>query len=918
MSAIVDNKDLRPHKPLANLFWNDFWGTPMHMEKSHKSYRPLCVLTFRLNYSVTELEPMSYHLVNMLLHMVVCVLFMKVCSMFLKSVPSFLAALLFAVHPIHTEAVTGVVGRAEALSSIFYLAALMTYSRSTNAKSQTAWTPLIITVALVAVAMLCKEQGITVIGVCCVYEVFVARKATFTELMNIITSFLRGKPVTPNWLRGSLVRTGFLVGSTLFLLFARIKVMGAQLPVFTNFDNPASGSPTPDKQLTYNYLLAINAWLLLFPSELCCDWTMGTVPVIKSILDYRNVFTVLFYVIMFKLATFALKCQNVTNRALIMCLALIVLPFVPASNLFFPVGFVVAERILYAPSMGFCMMVALGFDILLHHKEKLKSILWLLMGFLVLIHATKTINRNADWKSEYNIFRAALKVNQRNAKLFNNVGHALEKKYRYSDALEYFIKASEVQPDDIGAHMNVGRTYNTLNDTLKAESAYRTAMKLFPPIIPGKSYTARVAPQHLNLFLNLASLISKDDSRLLEADELLKNAVSMRPDYIKGYINRGDIMVRLGRFYVLVMFGPYNLKNIREKNFQRIVDLEPNNIQAIHNLCVVYVEKQDLITAEKCLSHVHDMAPEEEYITRHLNIVRTRLNEIIKARREEEMKRKAESNTEQTEPIISEQQKETHARNQQEQTEQQHQTSQKQQGKEQQTSNTREQQQMESKQQQQKEANKLKEQQIDRKQPKTEEPNRLQNEQQKIDDHLKQGEKQKIPDQQDARVREKIVAEKPNIQQQNEGMQNKKIEEGEVRKTAEKQQVTKQKNTEEPEQLKRQEQEVQRGKQQATEQKPKMQQKRTGKQEPSQIEKPQGGKHQSKQTEKKQNPEQPNSGEQQKKKEKQEQSRKGKQAENPHIPNTQNDKKQQKNTEKPESSSKNGQHQLNQAENQHT
>lgn len=85
-----------------------------------------------------------------------------------------------------------------------------------------------------------------------------------------------------------------------------------------SFDNPASGSPTPDKQLTYNYLLAINAWLLLFPSELCCDWTMGTVPVIKSILDYRNVFTVLFYVIMFKLATFALKCQNVTNRALIM------------------------------------------------------------------------------------------------------------------------------------------------------------------------------------------------------------------------------------------------------------------------------------------------------------------------------------------------------------------------------------------------------------------------------------------------------------------------------------------------------------------------------------------------------------------------------------------------------------------------
>ena len=50
-------------------------------------------------------------------------------------------------------------------------------------------------------------------------------------------------------------------------------------------------------------------------------------------------------------------------------LSLIVLPFVPASNLFFPVGFVVAERILYTPSLGFCMIVALGFDILTQNKK---------------------------------------------------------------------------------------------------------------------------------------------------------------------------------------------------------------------------------------------------------------------------------------------------------------------------------------------------------------------------------------------------------------------------------------------------------------------------------------------------------------------------------------------------------------------
>ena len=63
-------------------------------------------------------------------------------------------------------------------------------------------------------------------------------------------------------------------------------------------------------------------------------------------------------------------------------------------------------------------------------------------------------------------------VNQRNAKLFNNVGHALESQGRFSDALKYFEAAVTVQEDDIGAHINVGRTYNNLKMFTLAETAY--------------------------------------------------------------------------------------------------------------------------------------------------------------------------------------------------------------------------------------------------------------------------------------------------------------------------------------------------------------------------------------------------------------------------------------------------------------
>jgi len=71
----------------------------------------------------------------------------------------------------------------------------------------------------------------------------------------------------------------------------------------------------------------------------------------------------------YKVASGTLSLYSLTYHCLLITqsLALTVFPFIPASNLFFPVGFVVAERVLYAPSMGFCLLVAVGFHLLIHH-----------------------------------------------------------------------------------------------------------------------------------------------------------------------------------------------------------------------------------------------------------------------------------------------------------------------------------------------------------------------------------------------------------------------------------------------------------------------------------------------------------------------------------------------------------------------
>nr|NVI79255.1 putative transmembrane and TPR repeat-containing protein CG4050-like protein [Cucujiformia] len=200
---------------------------------------------------------------------------------------------------------------------------------------------------------------------------------------------------------------------------------------------------------------------------------------------------------------------------------------------------------LYMPSMGFCMLVAFGWSLV--HERINKKISVCLLALVVVSHAAKTHTRNWDWEDEYSIFMSGLRVNQRNAKLFNNVGHALENQGRYQEALMFFKTAVNVQEDDVGAHINVGRTYSHLKMFKEAEEAYLKAKSLLPKAKPGESYQARIAPNHLNVFVNLANLISKNSTRLEEADMLYRQAISMRADYTQAYINRGDVLIKLNR-----------------------------------------------------------------------------------------------------------------------------------------------------------------------------------------------------------------------------------------------------------------------------------------------------------------------------------------------------------------------------------
>lgn len=115
------------------------------------------------------------------------------------TIPRLIATLLFIVHPIHTEAVASVVGRAEILACLFFLLSLIAYLRSVHcsnivtdvrtAHTEFSWSWLACSMLLAVLALFSKEQGVTVLGVCAVVDVFIISKVKMElkQLLLIIT-----------------------------------------------------------------------------------------------------------------------------------------------------------------------------------------------------------------------------------------------------------------------------------------------------------------------------------------------------------------------------------------------------------------------------------------------------------------------------------------------------------------------------------------------------------------------------------------------------------------------------------------------------------------------------------------------------------------------------------------------------------
>jgi len=111
------------------------------------------------------------------------------------------------------------------------------------------------------------------------------------------------------------------------------------------------------------------------------------------------------------------------------------------------------------------------------------------------------------------LFKAGLQVNANNAKLYNNIGHFYERNKQYGEALDYFKQAASKESEDIGSELNIARALIHLKRTDEAEAL----LWRIKPRVRTSAIRNRIVPSYLNLWINLARVISMNDSRLHEA-----------------------------------------------------------------------------------------------------------------------------------------------------------------------------------------------------------------------------------------------------------------------------------------------------------------------------------------------------------------------------------------------------------------
>ncbi len=409
--AIVERNPVAHSVAAAlNAFGHPYWPP----EHGAGLWRPVVILSFAADWQLSGGSPAWLHAVNVMLHAAVTALVVFAIAPYATAAGALAGGVLFAIHPVHVEAVANLVGRAELLVALGLLAALLLARAARRAGAEGRRAIGLEAAALLAVlfALLSKEHAVVAIALLWLDD--------------------RARDAEPGRLRPSFFAA--VAALTLGWLVVRRAVEGglsfeAVAPTFFQLG-------TLGRLSTMLPAVLVVLRLLVWPFDLSPDYH----PLVIERLEHPTLTGAIGLVVLAATVALAVLLWR-RHRAAALGLLVIGVAWLPTSNLFFPTGIVLAERTLYLPTVGVALLAALGTDALVRRRVR-TAVPLMIAASLPL--AWTTLTRVPVWRSTRDLVIAALTAHPESYKVHQSAARVLWRLGLREEALAEYRVADEI------------------------------------------------------------------------------------------------------------------------------------------------------------------------------------------------------------------------------------------------------------------------------------------------------------------------------------------------------------------------------------------------------------------------------------------------------------------------------------------
>lgn len=425
-------------------------------------YRPMVLLSFALDYKLWGLNPIGFHLTNLLIHILSAILIYLIFSLLQpKKIVSFLTSFLFLIHPLQVESVTYISGRTELPVVLFCLFSLYLFIKIYRNPAKGRFYYAISLISFIF-ALLSKEIALVFPFLLpIVYFVFIKRKFTRANIKDITLKIL---PFL------------FIVVIYLILRFVIFEFQEA-------VGNSLIGLNIFSRFLVFSKVLLEYWKIILIPTNLHIRLVV-TMPLTSW--DPGVIFSLLILGVIVYFSVLSLR----KKRFLFFGFSWFFIGLIPVSNVLIPINSLLGERWLRLPSIGLFFLAAVAIDNILlklhQHKSFKKVFIFLLLIYFAALSII-TIKTNALWKDAITHYTYLLKYYPDRALIRNNLGVAYNETGDYEQAEKIFKEAISLDSSFSLAHRNLAEIYKKTDREELAIESYRTVIEISPKNIA--SYT---------------------------------------------------------------------------------------------------------------------------------------------------------------------------------------------------------------------------------------------------------------------------------------------------------------------------------------------------------------------------------------------------------------------------------------------